>query len=352
MKKTIFLIDDDIINLTIGRNVLSENYNILSLDSGEKLLKAIEKKLPDLILLDVDMPNMTGYETIAQLKEKGCDNIPIIFLTARNDNESELKGLSLGAVDYITKPFSPALLLKRIEIHLLLESQKKELEQYNNNLKEMVDKKVKETLELKTALLTAMSELVECRDAVTGGHIDRTKGYLRILINALKEKQIYTEYIKDWDIDLILQSSQLHDVGKIAIPDSILLKQGPLTKEEFEHMKHHTVFSNEVIEKIMENTNQHDFLNQAKIMAATHHEKWDGCGYPCGLKGEEIPLQGRLMAIADVYDALVSIRPYKPAFTHKEAVDIIKKDSGTHFEPVLVDLFIEVADEFEKIAPL
>ena len=371
IKKTVYLVDDDITNLTIGRNILNAHYSVLSLDSGTRLLKVLERKVPDLILLDVDMPEMDGYETIKHIRNSGFADVPVIFLTAKNDSESELEGLSLGAIDYITKPFSPSLLLKRIEVHLLIESQKqelvrfnndlkemveivesqkKELELFNNNLQEMVDKKTKEVLELQNAILTAMSELVESRDAVTGSHIERTKGYLHILISALKETELYADIIADWDIDLILQSSQLHDVGKIAVSDSILRKPGRLTNSEFEEMKLHTVFSNIVIEKIIKNTSQHDFLVQAKIMASTHHEKWDGNGYPTGLKGKEIPLQGRLMAIADVYDALVSTRPYKKAFSHEEAVAIIKNDSGSHFEPELVELFEQVSEEFRKIA--
>ena len=348
-RKTICLVDDDITNLNIGSNVLSEHYNVLTLDSGFRLLKVLEKRIPDMILLDVDMPEMSGYETITNIRQNGYTDVPVIFLTAKNDNESELEGLSLGAIDYITKPFSPSLLLKRIEVHLLVEFQKRELVRFNNSLQEMVDIKTREVLELQNAILAAMAELVENRDAVTGGHIERTKKYLRILIDGLKNRGPYADIVSEWNIELILQSSQLHDVGKIAVSDSILCKPERLTSEEFEKMKLHTVFCNSVIEKIKENTSQHDFLAQAQIMASTHHEKWDGSGYPIGLKGDEIPLQGRLMAIADVYDALVSERPYKKPFSHEEAVAIIKRDSGSHFEPSLVKLFEDVSNDFKRI---
>jgi len=349
-QKTIFLVDDDPTNLTIGSNALEEYYDVVTLNSGERLLNVLKKKIPDLILLDVDMPEMNGYETIGHLKSDPLfSQIPIIFLTAKSDSDSELEGLSLGAIDYVIKPISPPLLVKRIEVHLLVESQKRELTRFNNNLLEMVDAKTKMVVELKNAILKTIAELVECRDDITGSHIERTQSYLRILINAMRKNDLYMDEISTWDEDLFLQSALLHDVGKIAIDDSILRKPGKLTIEEFEKIKVHASFGGQVIEKIKKNTLQQDFLEQARILALTHHEKWDGSGYPQGLKGMAIPLQGRLMAIADVYDALVSDRPYKKAFAHEEAVGIIKNDSGTHFDPALVELFLGVSDEFNLV---
>ena len=350
-KKSIILVDDDPTNLTIGINTLENIYDVVTLNSGARLLKILDRKIPDLILLDVDMPDMDGYETIKIIKKnKALEHIPVIFLTAKTDNDSELEGLSLGAIDYISKPFSPPLLLKRIEVHLLVEKQKRELINFNEHLQEMVNEKTKTVVELQNAVLKTMAELVEFRDDITGAHIERTQKYLRILINALIDSGMYKDEISTWDIELILQSAQLHDVGKIAIEDIILRKPGGLTDDEFEKIKVHALFGYEIIERIKKNTTQHDFLNHAGIMASTHHEKWDGSGYPHALKGEEIPLQGRLMAIADVYDALVSERPYKKAYSHEKAVEIIKKDSGTHFDQVLIDLFLSVSDEFKKIA--
>jgi putative two-component system response regulator len=296
------------------------------------------------------MPEMNGYETIAILKDDHTlAHIPIIFLTAKSDIDNELTGLSLGAVDYISKPFSPPLLLKRIELHLLVVSQRQELIDFNNNLQQKVNEKTKTVVELQNALLTAMAELVECRDCVTGGHIERTQSYLRILINELMESHIYQDDVSQWDVDLIVQSAQMHDVGKIVIDDIILRKPGKLTREEFEKIKKHTSFGEQVINKIKKSTSEQAFLEQARILAYTHHEKWDGSGYPHGLSGQNIPLQGRLMAIADVYDALVSVRPYKKAFPHQKAVDIIHKESGSHFDPALVTLFLRVADKFENV---
>jgi putative two-component system response regulator len=361
-RKTIFLVDDDLTNLTVGRGALEEHYDVLTLNSGARLLKALEKSVPDLILLDVMMPEMNGYETLKAMKANPkAAGVPVVFLTAKSDSDSELEGLTLGAVDYITKPFSPPLLLKRIEIHLLvmsqkteLSAQKEELIKLNNELQERVEAKTKTVVELKDALLKTMSELVEWRDDITGGHIERTQSYLKTLLFALEERGIYKEEVEKLgdDISIVLQSAQLHDVGKIAIKDSILNKPGKLTPEEFEEIKKHAAFSGTVIEKIMESTSDQAFLEHAKVFAVTHHEKWDGSGYPKGLKGEEIPLLGRLMAIADVYDALRSDRPYKKAFPHEEAVKIITDGRGTHFDPILVDLFLDVADEFDKTAAL
>ena len=352
-RKTIFLVDDDITNLTIGDNTLSAFYNIFTLNSAARLFKMLEKQIPDLILLDVEMPEMNGYETIKRMKEnKETSNIPIIFLTAKSDSENELEGLSLGAIDYIIKPFSPPLLLKRIEVHLLVESQKRELINFNNNLQGMVEKKTKTVVELQNAVLKTMAELVECRDDITGGHIERTQGYLSILLNSLIERKLYKDETSSWDIDLVLQSTQLHDVGKIAIKDNILQKPGKLTNEEYEIIKGHALFGEEVIEKIKKNTTEHAFLDYAKIFAGSHHENWDGSGYPRGLKGSEIPLLGRIMAIVDVYDALVSERPYKDSFTHEEAVKIIVDLKGKHFDPDVIDLFLSISDKFNEVALL
>jgi putative two-component system response regulator len=342
-EKTIYLVDDNITNLTLGKNALAEQYKVFTMNSGATMLKFLEKNIPDLILLDVEMPEMSGYEAIKIIKsKKETKNIPVIFLTAKTDGDSELEGLTLGAIDYITKPFSPSLLLKRIETHL-------ELANYNKHLQEMVAAKTQSVFELQNAILKTMAELVECRDNITGGHIERTTYYLGVLLNAMQTHDQLKEKISEWDLKLVLQSAQLHDVGKISIRDYVLQKNGKLTPEEFEEIKKHTIFGEKIIEKIKKSTSERVFLEHAGIFAATHHEKWDGSGYPRGLKGEEIPLQGRLMAIADVYDALVSERPYKKPYTHEEAVNIIKESRGTHFDPDLVDLFLNVSDEFLKI---
>jgi putative two-component system response regulator len=355
MRKKIIFVDDQVSNLMIGRNVLSKDYDVFTVPSAEKMFSLIDKVNPDLILLDVEMPEMNGYEAIEKLKsDPKTAKIPVVFVTAKTDPGSELKGLNLGAMDYIPKPFSPPLLLKRIEVHMLvldqkkkLEEQKEQLQGYNLNLEDLVENKTKTIVELQNAVLETVAEIVEARDEVTGGHIERTRSYLKILFEGLKELGIYAVEIKDWDENMIIQSAQLHDVGKIAIREEILNKPGRLTSEEFDEIKKHPVIGWKIIEHIQERTTEQKFLNFTKTMAVSHHEKWDGSGYPYGLKGDGIPLEGRLMSIVDVYDALVSERPYKKAFSHDEAVRIIKEGSGTQFEPALVDLFLAEQSKFE-----
>ncbi|MCL1789371.1 MAG: response regulator [Oscillospiraceae bacterium] len=357
-RKKIIFVDDQVSNLMIGRNTLSSSYDVFTVPSAEKMFALLEKFIPALILLDIEMPVMNGYEAIELLKkEPKTTEIPVIFLTAKNDTDSELKGLALGAVDYMTKPFPPPLLLKRIENHLLaveqrlqLEEQKVKLQEYNENLEGIVKEKTKMVTELQNAVLETVAELVETRDETTGGHIERTQLYLKTMFDGLKETGIYTEEIKDWDVEMIIRSAQLHDVGKISIREDVLNKPGRLTPEEFEEMKKHTIIGGKIIEHIQERTTEQDFLSFTRTMAVSHHEKWDGTGYPYGLKGIEIPLEGRLMSIVDVYDALVSERPYKKAFTHEEAVKIITDGSGSQFEPVLVDLFLQEQSKFKETA--
>jgi putative two-component system response regulator len=356
-KPLIILVDDNPANLRIGKNVLSEKFAVATAPSAEKLFGLLENNKPAMILLDVDMPEMNGYEAIKVLKSKPkFHDIPVIFVTGRTESDDELAGLSLGAIDYITKPFQPSLLLKRIEAHLLVEAQKKKLEKqaaelqyFNDNLQKMVEEKTASVINMQNALLKTMAELVECRDDITGGHIERTQKGIKILLAEIQKNGLYREEAKNWNVELLLQSSQLHDVGKISIDDSILKKPGKLNDEEFEAMKKHAAFGEKIIEKIETLAKENDFLNYAKIFAASHHEKWDGTGYPNGLKGNDIPLLGRIMAIADVYDALTSVRPYKKAFPHEEAVRIITEGSGKQFDPALIEIFIQTADQFKGI---
>ncbi|MDR1014427.1 MAG: response regulator [Coriobacteriales bacterium] len=346
-RQKVILVDDNLSNLSIGKNILRTSYEVYPVPSAHKLFECLGRFTPDLILLDIEMPEIDGYEAIRRLKgvQEHAD-IPVIFLTVRRDEESELKGLALGAADYVHKPFSAPLLLKRIETHLLFAAQKRSLRQHNENLQGLVAEKTRQVLEMENAIFDTVAEMVEFRDDVTGGHVSRTQEYLRILIDRLIEEQIYQEEVSRWNLDFLVSSAQLHDVGKIAISDAILGKPGKLDKEEFEVMKTHVLIGVKAIERMEQNTAGHDFLRHAKAIAGTHHEKWDGTGYPYGLRGEEIPLEGRLMAIADVYDALISTRPYKKALSTEEAERIIEEGRGTHFDPVLVDLFRLVADRF------
>ncbi|MDR2104135.1 MAG: response regulator [Deferribacteraceae bacterium] len=350
MKKTIILVDDNITTLTIGKDALSPYYEVFTVPSGEKLFKILTNVAPDLILLDIEMPEMDGYDVIKVLKgDKKTEDIPVIFLTAKGDQGSELQGFNLGAIDYISKPFSTPLLLKRIEVHLLVSSQKKQLELYNTDLQKMVGEKTKTVVELQNALFRILSEVVEYRDDNTGSHVMRTQKFYNILLNGLVESDVYTEEISKWDIELVVLSSQLHDIGKVGIRDNILLKPARLTAEEFDIMQQHAVIGANMIERIEKSTSERKFIKHAKLMAGTHHEKWDGSGYPIGLSESSIPLQGRIMAVVDVYDALISERPYKPPFTHEKAVEIIKESSGTHFDPQIVKVFLKVADRLKGV---
>jgi putative two-component system response regulator len=350
MKRKIILVDDNITTLTIGKDALSPYYEVFTVPSGEKLFKILASVIPDLILLDIEMPEMDGYEVIKVLKaEKRTEDIPVIFLTAKGDQGSELQGFDLGAIDYISKPFSTPLLLKRIEVHLLVASQKKQLELYNTDLQKMVEEKTKTVIELQNAVFRLLSEVVEYRDDNTGNHIMRTQKYYSILLEGLIRDKVYAEEVSKWDKELVILSSQLHDIGKVGIRDSILLKPARLTPEEFDIMQQHAVIGANIIERIEKSTSERKFIKHAKLMAGTHHEKWDGSGYPIGLTESSIPLQGRIMAVVDVYDALISDRPYKPPFTHEKAVEIIKESSGSHFDPLIVKVFLKVADEMKTV---
>ncbi|MDR2071858.1 MAG: response regulator [Spirochaetaceae bacterium] len=350
-RQIIFLVDDNMANLTAGKAMLKDHYDVFSMPSGAKLFEILEKIRPDLILLDIEMPEMNGYEAIKKLKAlPRTRDIPVVFLTSRNDVGSELEGLNLGAMDYIYKPFSPPLLLKRIENHLLARKQQLALQDYNDNLQKMVQKRTRQVVELQNSILNTVTEMVEFRDDITGGHIERTQNYLKLLVDKLLSEKIYWEEVSCWNLEFLIPSAQLHDVGKIAISDTILNKPGRLTPEEFTIMKKHASIGEAAIEGIMKTTTEKDFLYHAKIFAGSHHEKWDGSGYPRGLKNSLIPLQGRLMAIADVYDALIAFRPYKQPLPAPEAERIILDGREKHFDPVLVDLFRELAPQFALIA--
>ena len=351
-RQTIMLVDDNQANLNMGKNMLKDIYEVYALPSAERLFKFLETVTPDLILLDVVMPGINGFEVIKILKANPrYANIPVVFVTSKADELDELEGLALGAVDYVTKPFSAAILLKRIENHLLIERQKVELTSLNGSLFEMVKEKTMRITELQNSLITNLADLLEFRDTFTGGHISRTQKYMQLLIMRMIESNTYSDEILSWEnMDYLLPSTQLHDLGKLFISDAILYKPGKLTAEEFEIMKSHVAKGVEAIRHLEKNSENQVFLRYAEIVAGTHHEKWDGSGYPAGLRGAEIPLIGRLMAIADVYDALTSTRPYKEPYSPEESAKIIIEGAGSHFDPVLVDIFVTVQNDFAVIS--
>ena len=349
-RKKIIVVDDNLTNRTVCKNILKTYYEVYPAPSAAKMFELIGQFQPDLVLLDVEMPEMNGYEAARILRNSSVyKDVPFLFVSANRDEQSEMQGLNLGALDYIYKPFASALLLRRIETHLSLIESRKELKSLNDSMQKMLVQKMSQVWKLQNGILNIVAELVETRDKVTGGHITRTQGYLGCLVDMLLDEGIYMEDTSSWDLDFVLPSAQLHDVGKIGVSDAVLNKPGKLNDEEFEIMKTHVQVGVDAISQMEDTADDHGFFLHAKLFAGTHHEKWDGTGYPNRLAGLEIPLEGRLMAIADVYDALVSERPYKKAFTPPEAAAVITEGSGTHFDPRLVDIFSAVSARFEEI---
>ena len=350
-RQIILLVDDNVASLTMGRNILKDKFDVYPISSGEKLFEILEKITPDLILLDVSMPEMDGYDVIRRLKaSRKHQDIHVVFLTSRDAPGNELEGLSLGAIDYVFKPFSPALLIQRIDNHLLLDSRKKELEKYNHHLKEMAMEFSGEFSELMFAALGVLTESIEFRESTVGGHGKRIRSYLKILIDELNSKDEYNKESASWDMNFLLPASQLHDLGKLLINESILKKPEPLTEDELAEIKKHTEMGVSIIEQISPERREHAFLQYALSIAGSHHERWDGKGYPKGLERTEIPLLGRMMALADAYDALISERPYRKAFSTAEAEKMILDGKGSWFDPVLVDIFLENSSTFAEIA--
>jgi putative two-component system response regulator len=302
--------------------------------------------------LDIMMPDIDGYEVCARLKaEPRTRDIPVIFLTARSEVEDETRGLELGAADYITKPISPPIVLARVHAHLMLKAHADFLRDKSAYLQAEVAKRTAEVQAIQDVTIMAMASLAETRDNETGAHIRRTQLYVRRLAEQLKDHPRFSGFLTERTIELLYKSAPLHDIGKVGIPDEILLKPGKLTPEEFEVMKTHTTLGHAAISEAEQRLGMKvDFLSLAKEIALSHQEKWDGSGYPQALAGDAIPLSARLMALADVYDALISKRVYKPAFPHEEAVRIVVEGRGKHFDPDVVDAFLAVAEDCRKIA--
>jgi putative two-component system response regulator len=304
------------------------------------------------VLLDIMMPGMDGYEVCRRLKaDPALKHIPVIFLTAKVEIEDEQKGFDVGAVDYITKPISPPIVLARVQTHLTLKSAADFLKDKNAFLETEVAKRTHEVQVVQDVTIMAMASLAETRDNETGNHIRRTQNYVRALAKKLQANPKFASYLTDETLDMLYKSAPLHDIGKVGIPDAILLKPGKLTAEEFEVMKTHTTLGRDAIiaaEELIDAPST--FLRLAREIAHYHQEKWDGSGYPEGLAGETIPVSARLMAIADVYDALISRRVYKEPMPHDKAVAIIREGRDRHFDPVMVDAFLQIAEEFHAIA--
>jgi len=341
----ILLVDDNTANLQVLReNLEGLGYKLLIAKNGKSALEIVHKARPDLILLDIMMPEMDGYEVCRRLKGvEQTRHIPVIFLTAMTDAGDEAKGLALGAVDYITKPINPELVRARVRNHL-------ELKRHQDHLEDLVRMKTREVQLTQAVMIESLATLAEYRDPETGGHIKRTQNYVKALAVHLKDHARFRDVLDENTIELLYLSAPLHDVGKVGVRDNILLKSGRLDDAEFEQMKKHTLFGEEALRLTEQKLGRSTFLHLAREIAASHQEKWDGSGYPRGLEGEEIPVSGRLMALADVYDALISKRIYKPPMPHEQAVEIIQEGRGTHFDPDVVDAFLALEETFRNIA--
>jgi putative two-component system response regulator len=334
--KIIFAVDDSDTNLTMVETALEDFYHVMTIPSATRMFDLLKRIIPDLILLDIEMPEMNGFEALQRLKQNSSwSDIPVMFLTGRNDPSVEVHGFTLGAVDFITKPFSAPVLLNRIKTHL--------------DIDEIIRERTSQLNRIQNSIISVLAEIVESRDKRTGGHIERTSSYIKLLIDEMKARSLYIDEIKKLDIEKIIFSARMHDLGKITISDTILNKPGKLTEKEYTNVKTHAQEGERIMDEIISRTGDIDFLDDAKLLASTHHERWDGTGYPKGLKGTNIPLHGRLMAFADVYDALVSERPYKRAYSHQEAVNIIMENAGTQLDPNIAEVFLEINEKFKEI---
>ncbi|HRS82576.1 MAG TPA: two-component system response regulator [Smithellaceae bacterium] len=353
-KPTVLVVDDTPDNLSLMSGLLKDKYKVKIANNGARALKVVMTGAPpDIILLDIMMPVMDGYETCRHLKENPeTRDIPVIFLTAKAEVEDEMKGFELGAVDYITKPISPPIVLARVHTHLQLKRVRDYLKDQNEFLENEVRQRTQEVVAVQEVTILAMASLAETRDNDTGNHIRRTQFYVRALAEKLRNHERFCHLLDDdKTIELLFKSAPLHDIGKVGIPDAILLKPGRFTPEEFEIMKSHTTLGRDAIRAAEQRLGlELPFLAYAKEIAYTHQEKWDGTGYPEGLSGDDIPISGRLMAVADVYDALICRRIYKEGMPHEKAVGIILESKGSHFDPDIVDAFMEIAETFQEIA--
>ena len=353
MKPLVLIVDDTPANLNLLANLLKNSYSIRVANNGTKALELAQiEPLPDAILLDVMMPIMDGWTVCEQLKSmESTSRIPIIFLTAKNSLQDEEHGLNLGAVDFISKPISPPIVLARLRTHLQNREYQKFLEDKAGWLELEVQRKLNLVNRLQEASITVMVSLAEFRDECTGWHIKRTQEFVKTLALELAKLPALTNILTAEYIEKLFKSAPLHDIGKIGIPDHVLLKPGKLTTDEFEVMKTHAEKGAGMLRKAQLYTSDDDgFLEVAIEIAHYHHEKWDGSGYPDKLSGDAIPLSAKIMAVADVYDAITSARPYKPAMSHQEACEIVLKGSGTHFDPTVAATFAKCQERFAEIA--
>ena len=351
--QTVLVVDDTPENLAILGELLSPYYSVRVANSGSRaLLAAAREPRPDLILLDIVMPDMDGFAVLDRLGQHAdTRDIPVIFVTAMEGSESEERGLERGAVDYITRPIQPQIVLARVRTHLELKYARDLLQDQTRVLEAEVARRMGDNLIIQDVSIRALASLAEVRDPETGDHLLRTQGYVRTLAMQLADHPRFAATLTPAFIDTLVKSAPLHDIGKVGIPDSILLKPGPLTPDEWQIMRRHARLGRDAIEHAERDTNRRvAFLDVAKEIANWHHEKWDGSGYPDGLAGDAIPISARLMAVADVFDAIISRRVYKTAQGAEHATAVIRKGRGSHFDPDVVDAFEATIDAFFAIA--
>ena len=343
----ILVVDDDQENLMILQSCLSPEFQVVTANGGRQALTlARASPAPDIVLLDILMPDLDGFGVLKRLRDQPITrDIPVIFLTSLDDTNDEMVARELGAIDYISKPIDIGLLRLRVRNQL-------ELKRYREHLEDMVKQRTRTLTLIQQVSIETISHLAEFRDPETGGHINRTRTYVRLLAEQLRGTGAYLSELTPATIELLELSAPMHDIGKVAISDRVLLKPGKLTVEEFDQMKQHTVFGERILRQACSRLGRHSFLTIAAEIAGGHHERWDGRGYPRGLHGDDIPLAGRIMALADVYDALISKRVYKPAFSHSKAMSIISEGRGAHFDPTIVDAFLSIHGEFRECAQL
>jgi putative two-component system response regulator len=348
----ILLVDDEPNNLEILSRLFQPHYEVIAAPSGERALEIVaRRKKPDLILLDVMMPGINGYAVLAKLRENPTTaSIPVIFVTGMDSTEDEEYGLELGAVDYIAKPYRPPIILARVHAQLELKRARDWMLNQNTHLEAEVERRMRDILCIQDITISVLAELAETRDPETGNHIRRTQAYVHILAGRLMAHPRFSSFLTDKAVELLTKSAPLHDIGKVGIPDHILLKPGKLTADEWTIMQNHTLLGAQAIERALRNVDRHiDFLDMARQIAHFHHEKWDGSGYPEGRCGDDIPIPARLMALADVFDALVSRRVYKPPIPAEQAREIITAERERHFDPDVVDAFLVAFTDFIDI---
>ena len=348
--RIILVVDDDNTSLKIAQKILETEYRVATVNKGSLVFEFLKHNRPDLILLDLNMPEMDGFEVIRRLQvNEDYASIPVIFLTANQDSEIEAKCLESGALDFVNKPFVPLVLKGRVKRIIELYSYRNELEDMVRNQTEIIVKQTDQITHIQNAIIIGMANLIEERDNSTGRHVKNTQHYVEMICEELKRRNMYVDQLTDDYISQTIKAAPLHDIGKIRIPDAILQKPGRLTEDEFDEIKKHSRYGADIMDDILGEVEESDYLEVARQIALYHHERWDGKGYPKGLEGEKIPLCARIMSIADVFDALYEDRVYRKGIRPvKVALSIIDDGLGTQFDPNIAKIFLEMEDEIRE----